>query len=332
MKKIHTLLFLFPFLFTAQSLSFTSSNEANIGELVNLYLCDSNANNYSSVVGNNVTWDYSQLAGVFGVTKDVEILDASLSSNDTSFAGSAKVLSVGGTLETFYSGGTGRTSQGFVFNEVSLGPVVARWNNDPQNLMTYPFALGNMVTDNFSGSITSGATGTVLSSGTSVSIYDGFGTLLLPGVNTYTNVSRYHLKDSAVATVFGTTSVSFVRNVFEYYDLSTSNLPIFMVVNVNVISAIGSNSSTLVLSKDAPTTFVGIDEQTSKSFSIYPNPVVDEVQLTGLFDKNEGYNVTDLSGRTFLTGLADEKINVSTLPSGSYFIRIGATTMKFIKL
>jgi len=105
-----------------------------------------------------------------------------------------------------------------------------------------------------------------------------------------------------------------------------------MVVNVNVISALLNNSSTLVLSKDAPTTFVGIDEQTSKSFTIYPNPVVDEVHFTGLFDKNEGYNVTDLSGRTFLTGLADEKINVSTLPSGSYFIRIGATTMKFIKL
>lgn len=329
MKKIHTLLFFFPFLFTAQS--FTSSNEANIGDLVNLYLCDSNANNYSSVVGNNVTWDYSQLAGVFGVTKDVEILDASLSSNFSSFAGSAKVLSVGGTLETFYAGGTGRTSQGFVFNEVSLGAVVASWNIDQQNLMTYPFALGNMVTDNFSGSITSGATGTVPSSGTSVSIYDGVGTLLLPGGNTYTNVSRYYLKDSAVATVFGT-SVSFVRNVFEYYDLSTSNLPIFMVVNVNVISALLNNSSTLVLSKDAPTTFVGIDEQTSKSFIIHPNPVVDEVNLSGLFDKNEGYNVTDLSGRTFLTGLADEKINVSTLPSGSYLIRVGSTTMKFIKL
>ena len=214
---------------------------------------------------------------------------------------------------------------------MSLGAVVASWNIDQQNLMTYPFALGNMVTDNFSGSITSGATGTVPSSGTSVSIYDGVGTLLLPGGNTYTNVSRYHLKDSAVATVFGT-PVSFVRNVFEYYDLSTSNLPIFMVVNVNVISALLNNSSTLVLSKDAPTTFVGIDEQTTKSFTIHPNPVVDEVHLTGLFNKDEGYNVTDLSGRTFLTGLADEKINVSTLPSGSYFIRVGATTMKFIKL
>jgi hypothetical protein len=197
--------------------------------------------------------------------------------------------------------------------------------------MTYPFALGNMVTDNFSGSIDNPTIGTVPSSGTSVSIYDGVGTLLLPGGNTYTNVSRYHLKDSAVATVFGT-PVSFVRNVFEYYDFSTSNLPIFMVVNVNVISALLNNSSTLVLSKDAPTTFVGIDEQTSKSFTIYPNPVVDELHLTGLFHKNEGYNVTDLSGRTFLTGLADEKINVSTLPSGSYFIRLGATTMKFIKL
>jgi hypothetical protein len=331
MKKIHTLLFLFPFLFTAQSLSFTSSNEANIGDLVNLYLCDSNANNYSSIVGNNVTWDYSQLAGVFGVTKDVEILDASLSSNFTSFAGSAKILSVGGTLETFYTGGTGRTSQGFVFNEVSLGAVVASWNIDQQNLMTYPFALGNMVTDNFSGSITSVATGTVPSSGTSVSIYDGVGTLLLPGGNTYTNVSRYHLKDSAVATFSGMPA-SFVRNVYEYYDLSTSDLPIFMLVNVNLITTFFINSSTLVLSKNAPTTFVGIDEQTSKSFTIHPNPVVDEVHLTGLFDKNEGYNVTDLSGRTFLTGLADEKINVSTLPSGSYFIRIGATTMKFIKL
>ena len=102
---------------------------------------------------------------------------------------------------------------------------------------------------------------------------------------------------------------------------------IYSYTDINGCSASDTENIQVI---NCPT--AGINEQVTSSIYIYPNPVVDEVQLSGLFHKNEGYNVTDLSGRTFLTGLADEKINVSTLPSGSYFIRVGATIMKFIKL
>lgn len=329
MKKLLLVLILLPYGLCAQS--FSSSNEAPIGSLLNLYLCDSNASSLASVVGNNVTWDYGQLAGVFGVTKDVEMLDASLNSNFTSFTGSTKVISVGGTLETFFSSGAGRTSQGFVFNEVSLGSVVASWNLDQQNLMNYPFALGNMVTDNFSGSITSSATGTVPSTGSSVSVYDGFGTLLLPGGNSYANVSRYHLKDSSVATVFGT-AVSFVRNVYEYYDLAAANpLPIFMMVNVSVISALLNNSSTLVLSKDAPTTFVGIDETSYDNNIAYPNPAQGEIQISNLAVGTE-YQVYNHIGQLASQGSYEGSINLNTLQKGLYFVKFNGITKTFSKI
>ena len=329
MKLIYTFAFLLPFL--AASQSFTSANEPAIGSLQSLFLCDSNTNSYESTVGNGVTWDYSQLAGIFGVVKDVQIQDATLDPNFAAFNGSQKVMSIGTTLSTFFSSTPNdRTSQGFVFNEVSLGSVVASWSVDPENLMAYPFALGNNINDVFSGTITSAATGVLSAQGISTSSADGSGTLLLPNGGTYTNVLRYHLRDSASAVIFGT-PVSFVRNEYEYYDLATSNLPIFIYTRIKVVSALLNNTSTLVLSKDQPTTFVGVNELANQAFSISPNPVMDQLNIEGLAGAEENYSVIDLTGREYSIGKTTGKIDLSALPSGTYFLKIGNTVKKFIK-
>jgi hypothetical protein len=136
MKTIYLLIISLPFFSVAQS--FDATNEAAIGSLASLHLCDSNANIQANTMGANVTWDFSQIAGVFGVTKDVQILDATQDPNYASFTGSTKMYDIGGNLQTFYSSTpNGRISQGFVFNEASLGAVVASWNVNQENLMVY---------------------------------------------------------------------------------------------------------------------------------------------------------------------------------------------------
>lgn len=328
MKSIYLLIISLPFLSVAQS--FDATNEAPIGSLASLHLCDSNANIQSNIMGANVTWDFSQIAGIFGITKDVQMLDATQDANYASFAGATKLYDIGTTFQTFYSSTpNGRSSQGFVFNEVSLGSVVASWNLDQENVMAYPFAFGNTVSDVFSGTVTSGATGTVPASGSSYAAIDGSGTLMLPGGNSYSNVLRYHLKDSAVASVFGT-NVAFVRDVFEYYDFTVGNLPIFITMSVDVNSALFVNSSTVILSKDQPLTFVGETEINLPSIQLYPNPAVNEIQMKGVKMGDE-YAILNLAGICMNSGSYNGSIDVTNLSPGVYLLQINGQTLEFIK-
>jgi len=329
MKSIFSFFLLVPGLMLAQS--FDASNEAAIGDLVSLHLCDSNANIQANVMGSNAVWDFSTISGIFGVTKDVQVLDATLDANYASFAGATKLYDIGGTLQTFYStSAAGRISQGFVFNEVSLGAVVASWSTDQENLMNYPYGFGaNPVLDVFSGTVTSTATGTLPASGTSATLVDGIGTLQLPGGNTYTNVLRFHLKDSAVASVFGT-NVAFIRNVYEYYDFTVSNLPIFLTMKVDVNSALIMNSSTVILSKHQPLTFVGLTEDSPSKVAVYPNPVIDALTLEGV-NENEPYTITSVTGKIVNSGTYTGPIDVTNLLAGVYLLRINNQTVEFIK-
>jgi hypothetical protein len=327
--KTALLLFAFlPLFFTAQV--FDQSNEPAIGALASLHLCDSNANHYANVVGNNVTWDYSQLSGIFGVTKDIQVTDATLDVNYASFLGATKMYDVGGTFQTFFSSTAGgRVSQGFVFNEVSLGAVIASWTVNQENIMSYPFAFSNSVADQFSGDVNSTATGIVPATGASFATFDGKGTLLLPGNNTYNNVLRYHLKDSATAMVFGT-PVAFVREAFEYYELTLSNLPIFVVLAVDVNSAIFANQSTMVLSKDMPTTFVGLANNQIANIKLYPNPANTTLSLS---DEAIGqtFNISNTLGATVANGVYANAIDVTNLDNGVYYLQMNQQVFSFVK-
>ena len=327
MKTIYLLIISLPFLSVAQS--FDATNEAAIGSLASLHLCDSNANIQANIMGANATWDFSQIAGVFGVTKDVQMLDATQDANFASFVGATKLYDIGSTFQTFFSSTpNGRTSQGFVFNEVSLGAVIASWNVDQENVMSYPFAYGNNVNDVFSGTVTS-ANGPLPATGTSYAAIDGSGTLLLPGGNSYSNVLRYHLKDSAVASVSGI-NVAFVRDVFEYYDFTVGNLPLFITMSVDVNSVLFTINSTMILSKDQPTSYVGSSELSFPAVTLYPNPVTNHLQLSGV-SLGDAYRMVTLTGKTIEMGSYQGTIDVTNVNAGVYFIQINGQTVEFIK-
>jgi hypothetical protein len=324
-----TLLLFVLFAFSSFAQTFTSANEPAIGSLISLHLCDSNANTLAGTVGNNVTWDFSQIAGIFGVTKDIQILDASTDPNYASFAGATKVYDIGGTLSTFFSSSANdRISQGFVYSEAALGTVIAGWDIDGQKLMNYPFSVGNSVVDSFSGTVVT-QTGPLPATGTSITAVDGSGTLMLPGNNTYNNVLRFHLKDSANASFLGN-PIAFVRDVYEYYDFTVGNLPIFISTTISVISPLFTTNANLILSKDQPTTFVGINEQTQGKLTLYPNPATEEIFVQGI---NDGENFTILNnlGQVVQQGNYHQSIDVTKLQGGVYFVSFENNVISFIK-
>jgi CubicO group peptidase (beta-lactamase class C family) len=57
------------------------------------------------------------------------------------------------------------------------------------------------------------------------------------------------------------------------------------------------------------------------SFSVFPNPVEDEVTINGL-EKNSELQVVDILGNTLTIQYSKNTINVSFLPKGFYFVRI----------
>ncbi len=73
----------------------------------------------------------------------------------------------------------------------------------------------------------------------------------------------------------------------------------------------------------------GISENQVQEFQLWPNPVED--QLIVIHQKTLGVSILDMFGRTLLTGLTNETLDVSTLPRGAYIVRSEGFIQKVIK-
>jgi len=311
---------------------FTNANEPTVGEGTTLYVIDSTAVNYEATTGTGVVWDYSIYGGYDGVFRTVSVIDPATSGFGTDYPTSTAALAIQDFLVNFSSSNTTeRLSQGFVYSEVNLGDVIVKFDVDEATHYTYPFELGAVINDNFSGEMTNAGLGTHPLTGTLNATYDGYGTLKLADGVTLTNVSRYRISDISTITVTGLFDGTYelVRDQFEYYDLTNSNLPAFVYTTVILRSAGSSNPISefnLALSEVDPLTIVNVQEITNADFSVHPNPAADvlNIQL-----KNELNNATatiiDATGRVVLVQTLNAKsntIDIASLNQGLYIIRV----------
>ncbi|MCB0696609.1 MAG: T9SS type A sorting domain-containing protein [Chitinophagaceae bacterium] len=85
---------------------------------------------------------------------------------------------------------------------------------------------------------------------------------------------------------------------------------------------------------DDKTSLFSEDIFASKAMSIYPNPVMDQMTITGI-DTKMPVIVTNISGQYFPLPVTlkgnDILMNTTNLPYGVYFVRIGGKTAKFVK-
>lgn len=287
----------------------TQMNEATIGESILMYSCDS-ISDLNAITGSGVTWDYSQLVGLNGSTQLMEVLDATLTANAADFPTSTKAISIQNSITNYFnSTGTERVSQGFVYQEPSIGTVIATYEVDDQVVIQYPFAYGDYFTDLFSGSLDFAFNGIPQNppcNGNSLAKIDGSGTLLLPNGTSLTNVIRYKIVDTIFTQVnlIGPMDIDFVRNQYEYYDLANSNLPVFVHTNI-IIEQVGATtpilSQTIVVSSIQPEFELGLSSTKASDFSVYPNPSEGIINFKGDFDANASANVFDNSGRLVTT-------------------------------
>lgn len=316
-------------LVNAQSL--TDLNEPTIGENTIMYSCDS-LDNLNSITGTGVTWDYTQLVGLNGQTQLMEVLYPTATAYTDSFPTSTKALSVQGSITNYFSStSTERVSQGFVYEEPSLGTVIAMYDVDDQVVIQYPFANGDYFSDVFSGSISFyfNMQQNPVCNGNSLAAIDGQGTLLLPNAVTLTDVIRYKLIDTIFTVVdigFGLMDIEFIRVQYEYFDVANSNLPVFIYTSIlfqqqGATTPLGTQ--TIVVSAIEPDFQLGLSANTETAFTVYPNPSEGTINFKGDFTADATAKILDNSGRvvTTIESLKNgQSTDLSNLNKGMYII------------
>lgn len=85
------------------------------------------------------------------------------------------------------------------------------------------------------------------------------------------------------------------------------------------------------------TTLLATQDLTRVDFRVYPNPVVDILNVkTAKNSQNMNYKITNVAGQTLQAGkLNNGQINVSVLPKGVYVLTVNTDekpfTVKFVK-
>lgn len=324
---------LFASIFAAGSLmaqdAFTDANEVANGTY-SYFVCDSMANNFESVVGTGVTWDYSDLAKYDGATKALIVDDASTAPNGSDFP-SADVSSWIEELTNDYwsSDNARRYRHGIVVSMDMVGDVVAKFDA-ATTVFDYPFNLNDESTATLSGDADT-QMGQMPFTGDHKAIYDGFGTLKI-GDQTIDNVSRIQYIDNLTIDTGFLGDIEVELKQFEYYDLANSTEPIFIYYSINSAMA----SFNVVMSSIEPTEVIIDDVATTNidaiDFTVSPNPVKDQLTLGGDF-ANADIQIVNQAGQVVYNGVASNGSVISTasFEAGVYVVKASVNNQVITK-
>lgn len=322
---------------------FNQTDEPAIGTGTTLYVIDSMAPSYENETGASASWDYSTYGGYGNDSRTLTVLDPTTSAYSSDFPTSTAMLDIENFLKNFTtSSATEKVSQGFVYTDADLGDIIVELDTDDALQFQYPFALGDDLTDAFDGTATfdiGGGAQSAPASGELTASVDGTGTLTLADGVSFTNVTRYKLIDSTTINVPLLGQFTLLRTQFEYYDLANSGLPVFVYTSVTFGQG-GSPLSefNLVLSAEDPALLLDVDENNILvDTRVYPNPASEELNVVLPNNVEEAsVTITDAVGKIVFTGKIDsvnQKVNVSSLNEGMYFVKItsgGLTTTKSV--
>jgi hypothetical protein len=304
---------------------FTQANEPTIGSTLLMHVCDSFVTNYSGTTGTGVTWDYSNIQGVLGEVKTIEVLDPSATPEGSNFAGSTKALDIPNFITTYISStASTRNSQGFTFVEPSFGTVNVVLDTDDELLMNYPYAVTNSLVDAVSGTATA-TLGSFPATGTAQTSVDGSGTLILNSTTTHTNVLRFKVVDNITADAgfpFGV--ITLAREQYEYYDLANSSMPLFIHAKLIITIQGTPQPLNLVLSSAQPDTYLSVANNELAGVAVYPNPANELVTIKGLTSEGTA-QIVDLQGKVVRSAAVNagvDTIAISDLNAGVYVMTI----------
>jgi len=206
--------------------------------------------------------------------------------------------------------------------------------SNPMDLLRLPFTYGNNYVDTFAGGVLFTPSGlspvVAFESGTVTVSADGYGTLILPGPVSYTNVLRVHSSQSYrdSANLFGTP-------VIQTYDLESYTwyqpgyhsplLTIAMASSATVHTKTVTYAARQIANHDAVPRVADIQS----SVRVYPNPATGAlfVSYNNATNSRVTTTIEDVTGRVMgvvadqaTNGLTQLSYNTTGLASGTYFI------------
>jgi hypothetical protein len=311
----------------AAAAQFTQTNEPSIGGSQVMYELEETADPYATFTGAGQTWNYSSYFGIDNSPRTFSVIDPATTPQATTFTSSTKAIMIEGFITTFISSDANtRVSQGFAYVD-GTDTTVVDLSSNTELLMNYPMALTNSLVDVYGGTVNTTLVATpVACTGNDIASVDGSGTLVLNAATTLTNVLRYHLIDTATATIPIIGEVQIVRDQYEYYKLgSNAEMPVFIHASLGI--AIGGGAptfTTVVLNSVAPDGYLSIENNELSNVTVYPNPATDVISVNGL-TSNATLTLIDAQGKTISAKAVEAGVasmNIENVTAGVYFLHI----------
>lgn len=79
-----------------------------------------------------------------------------------------------------------------------------------------------------------------------------------------------------------------------------------------------------------PTLILSVEDLTQNSVKIYPNPVKEILNISGITNQ-QNYQILSIDGKVLKNGTTEKSINVNQLSKGVYLLKLEKNTFKFIK-
>lgn len=317
MKKIYITLTAFVFATGGMNAQLTltkANNEPVLGDV-------SKTKAYDSVgvvpknTGTNLTWNFS----AFTSTASLEIGTYTTVSSFPSgsiMTGADLAVQKGNMIEFTKSNGSNFEFIGMY----DIGNQTSMNFTNTAIAATWPVALGNGGSDAFSGP---SVTGTVTTpwSGTMTFSATGTGTVILPGNKTFTNCLQI-VRTVTITMGTGTNTTLFNQKQYSYfapgykfpvaeYDYTSFTTGTVVTKEFNF----DANESALTVGmKDA--------KLTSDFVNLYPNPASGNLYIKGLEGLHYTAEILDMTGKCVMNFSGSNSINVSSLNTGLYFVKL----------
>lgn len=311
---------------SAQTTITKAFNDPNAGDAPNYFTVNGTIDN--SPTGNNVTFNNSTVTQ--GSASPTTYSTPS-SGEISTYPGSTLKMVGGGTTVLYKQSASLLEITGLITSDATLN-----FSTNNGTYIAYPYSFNSTTTDTASGTFTSSvANGNF--SGTINITADAAGTLII-GSQTYPNVLRVKSIQSFNLTISGFPIGTITNTAYSYYN-SSQKFPLLSYTSANINVPALSINQTTTGTQALGSAFLAVNDTFAKkeSLKIYPNPAQDFIQFKG---ENKDYStakIYSLDGKLVKTSdLKSGKVQVSDLPSSSYFIEVSGKdnkteTSKFIK-
>jgi hypothetical protein len=334
--KLLFILLIFSLKLHAQIPILNSSMVPNIGDDYT-YQLDTIPDHLQNVTagngGENVTWDFSNSISASGdtiVTSYVSPSSVNLS-NAFPLCNIATVTS-DGTPNFYELNSTGANNYGSIID----GYVF--YFSNPLKLLFLPMTYLDNNTDSFAANYPQ-FPGYLERSGSISAFSDGYGTLIMPGNNTYENVLRIKYTLNILDNYGGQNIDTLVEEYYDWYG-SDITFPILQIGS-RITNPYNSPENTInkyIRIKTAQNLTVNTISKKSHDFSIFPNPTNGNCFLNlPINQDNYQIKVYDMQGKivqnetTAATNLFE--INLENFSQGIYCVSINnSTTRKILKV